>query len=349
MPRKKIEPIVSLGSDEDKLLVQKSRPLFALWQSELTLAEFKILDTYLARINSHKPNDRVVKFEKGELEDILGLKQIKSEVLDERLKHLMTTIKIEDSTTKRGFTRIALFEKAMAEQDENGLWQVEMMCTQSAMKYVFNVESLGYLRYKLRCITSITSRYTYILFVYLESNRTMHLTWKVRLEELKKILNCDNEEFYKDYKYFNRDVMKRVQKEMHEKTECRFSYKPIRKGRSIEEIEFTVESLARLEETDTNQITLDEYLNESRELWVSALDEFKFSEEQLDEIRSVIVTIPNYKLPEDTVTGTNDINFQRYHYIDQQIKILKRRNSEKPIKNQFAYFIKMLRAEAKAE
>ena len=31
----------------DKLTVQKSRPLFALWRSDLTLSEFKILDTYL--------------------------------------------------------------------------------------------------------------------------------------------------------------------------------------------------------------------------------------------------------------------------------------------------------------
>ena len=54
MARKKIEPIISLGN-EDKLTVQKSLPLFALWRSELTLAEFKILDTYLSRIDSHKP------------------------------------------------------------------------------------------------------------------------------------------------------------------------------------------------------------------------------------------------------------------------------------------------------
>lgn len=50
MARKKIEPIISLGN-EDKLTVQKSLPLFSLWRSELTLAEFKILDTYLSRID----------------------------------------------------------------------------------------------------------------------------------------------------------------------------------------------------------------------------------------------------------------------------------------------------------
>lgn len=65
--KKKIEPIETLGRDTDKLIIQKSKPLFALWQSELTLAEFKILDTYLGRINSHDDEHRTVKFEKGNL------------------------------------------------------------------------------------------------------------------------------------------------------------------------------------------------------------------------------------------------------------------------------------------
>ena len=100
MARKKIEPIETLGSDTDKLTVQKSMPLFALWRSDLTLAEFKILDTYLSRIDSHKPEKRTVIFEKGELEELLGVKRIREEELDERLVHLGTPIRIDDKTSK---------------------------------------------------------------------------------------------------------------------------------------------------------------------------------------------------------------------------------------------------------
>ena len=60
--------------------------------------------------------------------------------------------------------KIALFDEAQGEIDKNGLWQIKLTCTAQAMKYVFNIEDLGYLRYKLRCITKLTSRYTYILF-----------------------------------------------------------------------------------------------------------------------------------------------------------------------------------------
>ena len=240
MARKKIEPITSLGN-EDKLTVQKSLPLFALWRSDLTLAEFKILDTYLSRINSHKPEKRAVIFEKGKLEKLLGVQKINNKELEERLKHLMgNVVKIPDKDERKGFRLISLFEEAVAEQDDYGLWQVKLECTQKAMKYIFNIENLGYLRYKLRCITSITSRYTYIMFIYLESNR-FRKSWEVPLAELKEILNCDKEELYKEFKFFNQKILKRVQKEMHEKTECRYSYEPIKSGKRVIAIRFTIQ------------------------------------------------------------------------------------------------------------
>ena len=91
--------------------------------------------------------------------------------------------KFQIKTQKKGFRLVTLFEEAEAEQDENGLWQVKLECTQKAMKFFFNVDNLGYLRYKLRCITSLTSRYTYIMFVYLEANR-FRKSWEVELAGL---------------------------------------------------------------------------------------------------------------------------------------------------------------------
>lgn len=261
MARKKIEPIETLGRDTDKLTVQKSLPLFSLWRSDLTLPEFKILDIYLSRINSHKPEKRVVVFEKGELEKALGVKKIDTPILKKRLHNLMMPIDIEDENKKKGFTAITLFEEAVAEQDEYEQWKVKMTCTNSAMKYVFNIENLGYLRYKLRCITELTSRYTYIMFLYLEHNR-YRKTWEVSVNDLKQILACDKEDTYKEFKRFNDLILKKIHKEMHEKTECKYTYEPIKRGRSVAAVRFTVETLPKEidNDYDPNQITLDQYL-----------------------------------------------------------------------------------------
>ena len=349
MARKKIEPITSLGN-EDKLTVQKSLPLFALWRSELTLAEFKILDTYLSRIDSHKPDKRVVMFEKGELEKILGVKKINNQDLKTRLKHLMgSVVEIPDDSVKKGIRLVTLFEEAVAEQDDFGLWQVKLECTQKAMKYFFNIENLGYLRYKLRCITLLTSRYTYIMFIYLEANR-YRKSWDVPLNELKQILDCDKEELYKEYKFFNQKILKRVQKEMHEKTECRYSYEPVKKGRSVVAVHFEVETLPKVEDMDDSQMTIEQWqeaVEEEREkeLWQQPLEPYSLTQEQYDMIWSLLITIPDRKLPESPAC-LGVVELRRYHYIDQVVKEI---NTRKNVKNPFNYLVKILKNDAKTE
>ena len=337
MARKKIEPITSLGN-EDKLTVQKSLPLFALWRSDLTLAEFKILDTYLSRIDSHKPEKRAVVFEKGELEKILGIQKINNKELEERLKHLMgNVVKIPDTDERKGFRLISLFEEAVAEQDDYGLWQVKLECTQKAMKYIFNIENLGYLRYKLRCITSLTSRYTYIMFIYLEKNR-FRKRWDVPLDELKEILNCDKEELYKEFKYFNRDILKKVQKEMHEKTECKYTYESIKKGRTVVGIRFEVETLPKLE-VKVPEAPAPKEGESDRPLWESALDEWKLSQAQLEEIQTILVTVPVHKLPS---CQKEDLEKAYYQYMAQKAAEIKRRNEQKRIRSRYSYLRKLM-------
>ena len=339
MARKKIEPIVSLG-DESKLTVQKSLPLFSLWRSELTLPEFKILDTYLSRIDSHKPERRAVRFEKGELEKALGVKKLNAQDLKTRLKHLMgSVVEVPDSSTKRGFKLVTLFEEAVAEQDENGLWQVSLECTQKSMKYFFNIENLGYLRYKLRCITSLTSRYAYVMFIYLESNRYRR-SWEVPLDELKIILNCDNEETYKEYKRFNDRLMKRVHKELTEKTECQYKYESVKKGRSVVAIRFTVFPLRQVVEATAEQNIPERGLHDDLSFYNDALDN-EMTPEQMSVIMGLVREID---IPEG-----DGIDRARYRYLQRQWSVLQMRDADKPIRNKFAYLKKMLEQVAKQE
>ena len=257
-PKKNVDPISGFGKDpENQLTVQKSIPLFSLWRSDMSLSEFKILDTYLSRINSREPEKRSVVFTKGELEQLLGVKKINKADLSTRLNGLGRFVEVEHSDNK--LHKVALFEEAFGEIDENGLWTIKLTCTAKAMKYIFNVEKLGYLRYKLRCITSLSSRYTYVLFMYLEANRFRKI-WTVGVDELRQVLNCDQDESYAAFKVFNDRILKRCQKELLEKTECRFSYEPVKTGRRVTGVRFTLETLAdSIEPPIPGQMTLDDY------------------------------------------------------------------------------------------
>lgn len=347
--KKNMEPITGFGRDpENKLTVLKSRPLFALWRSELSLSEFKILDAYLSRIDSHKPEKRSVVFTKGELEHLLG-SRINHPDLEQRLRNLYQPIDLANGDKKR-IHLVGLFEEAAAEQDEDGLWQVKLTCTVPAMKYIFNVDEIGYLRYKLRCITNLTSRYSYILFTYLEANR-FRKTWEVSLDELKEILNCEEDASYNEFKIFNQQILKRCQKELHEKTECRFAYEPVRKGRKVASIKFELETIEDLlEELDEDvipgQLSMDDILDDvadersaTFEFLSGACDD-EFSQEEMEAIFAIIA---DKDLPEHK----DGVDFARYHYLSQKYALLKVRAAKnaaagKPIKNRFSYFKTML-------
>ena len=262
MPRTKKTPITGIGTSPDtQLIVQKSRPLEALWKSDLTLPEFKLLDLYLARINSHDPKKCLVTLSKGEIETALGVTKISAENLADRLLHLGQGIKIPDSTKAKGFRIMWLLDEAQCEIDENDQWRVTLSASPKAMKYFFNCDNLGYFRYKLRSVKDMTSRYTYVLFLYLEKHRHMGLQWDISLGELREMLSCTSER-YEQFKFFNSEILKRCQKEIHEKTECRFAYEPIRKGRKVATIRFSLEPLKDLlppsDEEDPDQLHWDD-------------------------------------------------------------------------------------------
>lgn len=348
-----VEPIKGLSKDPDsKLTVLKSRPLFSMWRSDFSLAEFKILDTYLARINSRTPEERTVVFEKGKLEDLLGVKRITRKELDSRLKRLGTPIDLAKGDTKK-IHRVSLFEEAYAEQDEYGVWMVRLTCTQKAMQYFFNIEELGYLRYKLRCITSLTSRYTYLLFVYLEANR-FRKTWEVKTEELRQLLGCAEDELYREYKFFNQRILKRCQKELLEKTECRFTYEPVKTGRKVTAVRFTLETLSdelegqqRLPEFDNAvDVSPDELAAASEDEGFELIDFLRsacsdeFSREEMEVIYQIICT---KKIPDRTGVLDND----RYHYLAEKHALMNSQAQRKaeqgdPIKNRFRYFKAMI-------
>jgi hypothetical protein len=347
MARKKIDTIVGLGY-ENKLTVQKSLPLFALWRSDLTLSEFKILDTYLSRIDSHKPEKRAIILEKGEIENALGIQKINNQDLKLRLKHLMgNVVEVPDKDEKKGFQFVTLFEEAEAEQDDDGLWNVKLECTQKAMKYFFNIENLGYLRYKLRCITSLTSRYTYIMFIYLEANR-FRKSWEVPLEELKKILHCENEATYNEFRFFNVKILKKVQKEMHEKTECQYSYFPIKRGRSVKAIRFEVETLPKQYEapeqlempgfTDSEPIfDVSQSEAERRDLYRDALAPYVVTDDQID---GLVQLARKHIDARGHFTGS-DLDQQIYNYL-LFAKRHAKTNARSEIKNIYRYLLPII-------
>ena len=339
MPRRKNE--ILEGNLSDAYIVEKSRPLFSLWRSEITLAEFKILDTYLSRIDAHDPDHRAVRFSKAEFEELLDIKQIRPDVLMERLKHLLHCQVELDDANRKGV--INLFSSAFIERDDFEQWQIELSCTPAAMRYFFNIESLGYLRYKLRSIIHITSRFSYIMFIYIEMNR-FRKSWTEDVDELRQMFCCDDTDFYADFRHFNERVLKYCHKELTEKTDLRYSYTTNKVGRKIKSITFTVETLSDVDalpvvaaEKD-NHIQLDyeqpRYSNAYIDFLSDAVNR-EFSEEEIQ----VLSDLANMK---DLSGYDHNIQIAKFNYLAAMYNKMNLYSQKRKIRDRFAYLKKMI-------
>lgn len=327
-------------------LVQKSNPLQSLSETKMTLAEFKILDAYLSKIDSHKPEERSVTFDKGELESLLGVTQIKNKDLSDRIDNLFKVVTIQDPDKPNKFTKIALFSCAECTQGDDGLWTIKLACSPEAMEYIFNIESIGYLRYRLKNVVNLTSRYSYLLFLYLESNR-FRGSWTIPLDDLKKMLCC-TADTYSEYKRFNDLVLKKCQKELSQKTDIDFDYVALRRGRKVSGIQFILKTPQNAADSpvealfdDREEIDWSITYGSERLATLAEGCNYEFNKAEMEQIARVLVRI---NIPCDQATKSE--LYGKQFYLREKYAALNVIMCKKPIKNRFKYFLKMLESDA---
>ena len=333
-------------SGDCKFLVQKSNPLQSLSETKMTLAEFKILDAYLSKIDSRKPEERYVMFDKGELESLLGVTQIKNKDLSNRIDNLFKVVTIQDPDKPNKFTKIALFSCAECTQGDDGLWTIKLACSPEAMEYIFNIESIGYLRYRLKNVVNLTSRYSYILYLYLESNR-FRGSWTIQLDDLKKMLCC-TADTYSEYKRFSTMVLKKCQKELSQKTDIDFDYVALRRGRKVTSIQFILKTSQNATDSpveplfnDPEEFDWADFYGSERLATLAEGCNYEFNKAEMEQIARVLVRI---NIPCDRTTKSE--LFGKQFYLREKYAALNVAAENKPIKNRFAYFLKMLERDA---
>ena len=247
----KEEPVIVLKNTLDgNNVVQMAKTLYSqLKDLTVDLIDFKLIDVYFSKVNSHDVQTREVVYEKGELEALFGVERLRPEVLNNHLDRLLKIAVIVqkggeneniETTEKNSFL---LFDKAILEKDKkDGLWKVTMRCGEVASQLVFNIDKIGYLQHALRNTAKLKYIHSFRLLKFLESRRNNKGTYpqiiEIKFDELKKELNCDSEA-YSEYKIFRRSVLIPAQKELTQKTDMQFDFEAIRK-RSVVGLKFTI-------------------------------------------------------------------------------------------------------------
>lgn len=223
-------------------VVQKTRYISDMCR-RLTLFECKLVDCYLSRINSRDPSSRVVEMTMRELEEMWNIADLKPVEVRKNIEHLLSrSILVKgDVRAKEEVTQTCFFAEAKSFKDDRGRWVIRLSCTEEALPYIFNIESVGYIRYELKDVMGFRSKYTYLMFLYLLRN-AFRRDWSVSIEKLQANLACTDVVRYKEFKFFNNEVLKKVYQDIlgAKDSPIVYQYTLQKSGRSYSDIEFKV-------------------------------------------------------------------------------------------------------------
>ena len=228
--RKSKKSEVIIGVPDDEHWVEKSRPLLLMKEVPFELGELKILDTYIARINPKNAQATTVRFSKEEYEDLMGIKRMQPERLNKYVTSMQgKVIKVPDKDVRSGWRNYNLFDESSFEQDENGQWWIDLSCTRKAKKLFFNIDGITYLKYQLKNVLPLTSKYSILLYLYLLDNR-FRKSWEIPLDKLRFDVLRATDPLYNEFKYINQRILKKCVAEINEKTDIEFSYSTVKTG-----------------------------------------------------------------------------------------------------------------------
>lgn len=343
------------GSLNEEHIIQKSRPLLRMKKSPFSLGELKVLDTYLSRINSHDENCRTVKFTKEEYEDLMGIERMHPKRLEKYVDCLMSqSVTLPHEQSPEGWRKYNLFAYSECYQDKYKVWCINLSCTEQARELFFNIDKIGYLRYKLSNILPLTSKYSVFLYMYLRDNRYRD-NWFVSVEELRDILQCRDVVSYQEFKIFKREVLNKALKEVNAKTDIDFKLsttaKGCKAGREVINVEFTLVK----DDTDAQQLALmdkqtqrKQGIQEVREEQELAVNREKYNDaEYPDPDMLILANIcgNEFSVEEMAVLMkalvlrkfSDDEWETRGKYLDLCVAKMNRYAAKKPILNRFEY------------
>lgn len=179
------DPIIGLGKSPESNIIQRSRPLQMLIGCGFNLIEYKFIDIFLSRIDSHHPERKTVIFSKDDLDALLGddiytESDIEKIMMDLSQKSVIFPdfefVEVKDSRCSIGVKKkavihwdkpvyLSIFEKIMPDYDRSGIFRITLQCTESFAQYVFHIDTLGYIKYQLNDIIALRSVYAYALFI----------------------------------------------------------------------------------------------------------------------------------------------------------------------------------------
>ncbi len=335
----------------DENIVEKSRPLLLMKPVPFGIGELKVLDTYLSRINARNEECCTVSFSKEEFEDLMGIERMRTERLAKYVDSLMgKTVTVPEG---KGWHKYVLFVESRCYQDEKtSQWWIDISCSREAKKLFFNLENVGYIRYQLKNILPLTSKYSIFLYYYLLDNR-FRKEWSVDIQELREdILKCTSQ-YYTTFKFFKYEILERAINEVNKTTDILFSYTVEKKGKKADKIHFILEkdnvsilsekivsTYEEADEADDEDNSI--FYSDKRLEFLADACNFEFNEQQMRIISDILLQIRDTDSSYKTELLYYGKELAEYNLLMRKYHILNYRATVTEIHNRFTYFQSIL-------
>ncbi|MCL2411611.1 MAG: replication initiation protein [Treponema sp.] len=327
--------------------VEKYNTLNEMRSNNMTLQELRFFSIYLSLINARNPETRLVRFDLLEFQRIMELSRVQAKDIKDTIDSLLCKI-VHVPTQRGGFSAFQLFKRCKVDQDDDGIWFVEIDAHDDALPLMFEFKN-KYFTYQLWNALRLKSANQVRMYELLKQYEKIGER-KLPLEDLRLMLGIEPHEYPK-WDRFRHRVLEACQEALAEYTDIKFTYEPIRKGigkgtgRKITHVKFIIEK----NENHTDKLSLENFINLQPETEI--IDEYEDPLEQYEEYLKFYAEACDCEFSNlemtvlfNCLTPIKD-EFKRYHYLKGHYDNLNLEASKKKINNRFAYLKKMVRKE----
>lgn len=253
MPRKK-DSNEKVIKKKTKVTVSNTLNQMIFEQKDMNLQAFRMLMFYLAKINPARPDLTEVRVPLETYAEMLGV-ELNEQAIDAStnmlLGYVLKTGKVDAGEYIILNAKYSVFSVCrLAERKSDGKRVLEFKCSEDVKPLIFEMQS-KFTMFNVWNVLNL-SNFQDIRMYMLLSQYKVAGSKTFTLEELKNKLGI-NKEAYPEFKIFSRDVLKKCQKALKERTDICFEFKSV--GRPAHSVHFIISS--------NSDYTILKYLTES--------------------------------------------------------------------------------------
>lgn len=335
--------------------VEKSKFLLTNLTEPFSLAEYRLFDTYLSRINPRDKRSARVVFTKSEYEKLLGIK-INRQVLEKQLTSLQgKAVSFHDE--HGNMERYVLFGVVAFNEQ-----YIVLECNKAIEHLFFDIASSGYLKYQFRNILKLNTTYAISIYNYLLANAGRR-KWEISITDfLNDVLLLKNS-YYTDYNRLQNKILSKAFESINNSTNITAQYKPGTKGgasgRKVVAIVFEIVKIDRTvyhEAALNNQSVMNNPVGDEnivavrQQIGYEDLLSQNKDADALDLIVSIMVDVYNENTKTAVINGTKitcrDIKSQfekiEQRHIEYVFNCIEDLSLNKSVKNKRSYLLSCL-------